>query len=63
MVKVFFMINLDFLVCLCNKVCDFIFLSFLLYRKNFVYVDYNELFVERSEGELNYCGGIRFFLW
>lgn len=57
------MINLDFLVCLCNKVCDFIFLSFLLFGQNYVYVDYNELFVERSEGELNYCGGIRFFLW
>lgn len=63
MAKVSSMINPDFLVRLCNKVCDFILLSFLSHGQNSVHADHNELFAERSEGELNYCGGIRFLLW
>lgn len=63
MAKVSSMINPDFLVRSCNKVCDFILLSFLSHGQNSVHADHNELFPERSEGELNYCGGIRFLLW
>lgn len=63
MTKVSSTINPDFLVRSCNKVCDFILLSFLSHRKNSVHADHNELFAERSEGELNYCSCIRFLLW
>lgn len=59
MAKVSSMINPDFLVRSCNKVCDFILLSFLSHGQNSVHADHNELFA----GELNYCGGIRFLLW
>lgn len=53
MAKVSSMINPDFLVRSCNKVRDFILLSFLSHGQNSVHADHNELFAERSEGELN----------